>query len=131
VHCNFFFHFGGNIEKEVKHWGGKVYFFQNLTTHFFMDQIYYNFKEIVDPQVMQIQAVFCIEWLGKCYILKRWRPIYFCFPSKMIFLHFWRYTSSLINQKTIFYSKLFYNIKCKNLMKIYSILILIGNMSYF
>jgi hypothetical protein len=48
----FFFHFGDKIEKDVKHWRGKVYIFQNLTTDFFMDQVYYNFKEIVDSQVM-------------------------------------------------------------------------------
>jgi hypothetical protein len=48
---------------------------------------------------------------------------------KGFFLHFLRDASSLINEKTVFGSKLFYDIKCKNLIKICSILI--GNMSHF
>jgi len=51
VNYNFFYS-GGKIEKDVKYWRGKVHFSQNLTTHFFIDRIYYNFKEIIDSQVM-------------------------------------------------------------------------------
>jgi hypothetical protein len=50
--------------------------------------------------------------------------------SKKHFFSLLKRHFSLLNQKTVFCSKLLYNIKCKNLIKVYLILNII-NMSHF
>jgi hypothetical protein len=96
-------------------------------------RILYNFKETLDYQFLWILAVFYIEWRKKYYIFKIWHIIEATKTkkknSKKLFLHFWRDVFSLLDQNTVFFSKLVYDIKYKNLIKIYSIFIVY--MSHF
>jgi hypothetical protein len=60
-----------------------------------------------------------MKTLEKCQLLKMWHVIKVNkknFSPKMLLLHFCRDISSLENQKTFFWSKLFYNIENKNLI---------------